>query len=260
MAQIRVEKDKNFSIVSNEILRDTSLSIKARFILVFCLSLSDSWEYNIKGLATVIGVGVDTISAGLKELESHGYLERKRVRDEKGRLKNVEYILREKPKREKPILENPILDKPILEKPTLINKDIINNQSKKEPKKKRVEKAPCEDIVSIYNETCVSLPSVGYITSGRITAINARWLEYKGDIETFRRLFEIAQASDFLTGRNERGWKASFDWLMNAKNMAKVLEGNYENRQQKQEEHDDLADFIERERGRKSEQHGCNSA
>ena len=236
MSKIRVNKGKNFSIVSNKVLRDTELSIKARFILVFCLSLSDTWEYSIKGLAKVIGAGTDAISSGLKELEARGYLERRTARDERGRMRSTEYILHENPINGTPKRENPCTDNPVTEKPPQINKDLNKNQinkyglkqetKKQEPKEGKV---PCEEIVALYNQICTSLPLVQNITSGRIAAMGARWAENRRNVGVFVQLFTMAQESAFLTGDNKRGWKANFDWLMKPSNMAKVLEGNYVN-------------------------------
>ena len=47
--------------------------------------------------------------------------------------------------------------------------------------------------------------------------------------EQIKEVFTRAEASDFLKGKNNRNWSANFDWLMNDANMAKVLDGNYEN-------------------------------
>ena len=65
------------------------------------------------------------------------------------------------------------------------------------------------------------------ISENRKKAIAARWKEYGQDLNAFRELFEKAEASPFLKGRNDRNWTADFNWLMNSGNMAKVLEGKY---------------------------------
>ena len=57
--------------------------------------------------------------------------------------------------------------------------------------------------------------------------------QYNG--EQFKRLFEIAESSDFLKGKNNRDWVANFDWLMKDSNFAKVLDGNYGEYSQKNE-------------------------
>ena len=132
MATIRVEKSKDFSIVSNAVLRDKRLSLRTRGLLVFCLSLSDTWEYSIKGLAAATGESEGKIGNCLKELEATGYLTRTRIRDKKGRMMSVDYTLWESPQAQKndtqpnenpnvdyPSLENPNVDYPSLENPNV---------------------------------------------------------------------------------------------------------------------------------------------
>lgn len=134
MAKITVSKSKNFSIVSNDILRDTNLSMKARFMLVYMLSLADTWEYSVAGLAKTIGCGKDAITSGIKELEEHGYLVRERVRDEKGRLKEMEYTIYEVPQTKNAEMETeseeeaPTEENPTWENTTQTNTKYINNK------------------------------------------------------------------------------------------------------------------------------------
>ena len=52
-------------------------------------------------------------------------------------------------------------------------------------------------------------------------------------MDDFKTLFEKAQASDFLKGKNGNDWAATFDWLIKDANMAKVLDGNYDNKPKK---------------------------
>ncbi|MCC8049575.1 MAG: hypothetical protein LIP10_02815 [Clostridiales bacterium] len=93
------------------------------------------------------------------------------------------------------------------------------------------EPVPFEEIVTLYHTTCTSYPRLRNISDGRKKAIRARWKEYSQNIDTFRELFEKAEASAFMKGRNSRNWTADFNWLMKADNMAKVLEGKYDDTQ-----------------------------
>ena len=88
---------------------------------------------------------------------------------------------------------------------------------------------PYKAIVSLYHGICVSYPKLRNVSDARKRAIAARWKEYGHDMDTFRELFEMAEASAFLKGRNPKNWTADFNWLMNSENMAKVLEGKYSN-------------------------------
>ena len=93
---------------------------------------------------------------------------------------------------------------------------------------------PYEKIKKLYNAICTSFSKVVTISPHRKKAIAARWKEYGGDLATFETMFTMAEASDFLKGKNDRNWTATFDWLLKADNMAKVLEGNYRNKGDKQ--------------------------
>lgn len=86
---------------------------------------------------------------------------------------------------------------------------------------------PYDSIKSIYNEICVSFPRCTSLSAARKKAIKAR-ITSGYTLEDFRVLFEKAEASSFLKGKNDRSWSATFDWLIKDTNMAKVLDGNYD--------------------------------
>lgn len=118
-----------------------------------------------------------------------------------------------------------------------IDKDIERDidkerEEEKEGDKKREkkEKINYQQIADMYNNTCVSFPSLVSLSESRKKAIKARLNIYT--IEDFDRLFLKAEASDFLKGKNDRNWSATFDWLIKDSNMAKVLDGNYDNKDQ----------------------------
>jgi hypothetical protein len=86
----------------------------------------------------------------------------------------------------------------------------------------------CKQVAALFNQICVSYPSVQSLSEARKKAIKARFKTYT--LEDFEILFEKAEASDFLKGGNGRNWSANFDWLIRDSNMAKVLDGNYDNK------------------------------
>jgi hypothetical protein len=86
---------------------------------------------------------------------------------------------------------------------------------------------PYEKIRELFNTTCPSFEKVLGINGKRKIAVAARWKEHP-DLDFFKEYFERVEASDFLKGKNDRKWKATFDWLMNAANMDKVREGKYD--------------------------------
>ena len=72
------------------------------------------------------------------------------------------------------------------------------------------------------------MSKVKSLSNARKKAIKARLNSY--NIDAFEELFKKAEKSDFLKGKNDRNWTATFDWLIKDSNMAKVLDGNYDNR------------------------------
>ena len=129
MAVFRIEKTRDYTVMSNHHLRNTNLSLKAKGLLSLMLSLPENWDYTTKGLARICKDGVDSICAGVRELEEQGYVIRERVRNPNGQLGAIEYTIleqprpleREKPERENPIQVKPMLDAPIQENPTQLN-------------------------------------------------------------------------------------------------------------------------------------------
>lgn len=84
-----------------------------------------------------------------------------------------------------------------------------------------------QEIVDIYNRTCISLTKVIKLSESRKKAIHARLLKYS--VAEVTKAFEMAQASDFMKGSNKTNWKADFDWIMNDSNLIKIIEGKYSN-------------------------------
>lgn len=114
MSTIRVEKETNFSVLSNVPIRDGRLSWKARGLLLFMLSLPEDWDYSVKGLEKFGPDRRDAIRAALLELEKCGYLSRNQKRGERGKFSKVDYVVVENP-------ASPISDFPKSEKPTQLN-------------------------------------------------------------------------------------------------------------------------------------------
>ena len=96
------------------------------------------------------------------------------------------------------------------------------------------ERINYQEIVDLYNNTCVSFPRVVSISENRKKVIRARLKAYC--VEDLKKVFEIAEQSDFLKGKNDRNWTATFDWMLKDSNLTKILEGNYNNRAGKQQQ------------------------
>lgn len=108
-----------------------------------------------------------------------------------------------------------------------IGKDRIDKDRIGEDREDK-ERIQYQQIADMYNDTCVSFPRLTTLSEARKKAIKARLKVYS--IEDFKRLFEKAEASSFLKGANDRNWSATFDWMLKDSNMAKILDGNYDNK------------------------------
>lgn len=111
-------------------------------------------------------------------------------------------------------------------------------------------------VQALYNELCPSLAKCTAMSEARKKAIKARFTSGY-TMDDFQRLFEKTEASSFMKGRNSRNWRASFDWLIKDANMAKVLDGNYDDhnygqgqQQQPQTTGNVFLDMIREEEGR----------
>ena len=117
MAVFRVEKNSNYTVMSNYHLRDTRLSLKAVGLLSKMLSLPEKWNYSVEGLVKICREKSDCIMNTIRELERAGYIERNQRRDENGCYGPIEYIIYEEPREAEMAEESPNQDKPMLEEP-----------------------------------------------------------------------------------------------------------------------------------------------
>lgn len=163
---IRVQRSIGYTVLPNGILRDTGLSLKTKGLFAIILSLPETWDYSVAGLATVAGCGRDAIRSALGEMESAGYLTRTRAHGAGGKFVGIVYTIRdqaeplsenptmaeEAPLSGKPTTVEPTLEKPSSENPTQLNKDLSNKDlinphsppmgDKPQRKKRRTKSVP----------------------------------------------------------------------------------------------------------------------
>ena len=121
MPVIRAAKDKDFTVMSIHHLRDTRLSLKAIGLFSIILSLPPEWKFSVVGLAAITKDGITSVRGALNELEQNGYLTRKRIRTQDGRLEGSKYTFFELPEAASPDTEKPEQEKPDPEAPALGN-------------------------------------------------------------------------------------------------------------------------------------------
>ena len=138
MAVFRIERTRDYTVMSNHHLRNGKLSLKAKGLLSMMLSLPEDWNYTTRGLAAICKEGVYAIGGALRELEAAGYIVRHQLRDKQGRISDTEYVIYEQPQPKNPDTPqpdtaspdtgNPDMEKPDTEKPAELNIEKSNTQ------------------------------------------------------------------------------------------------------------------------------------
>ncbi len=125
MSVIRITKQKNFSIISNIPLNDSTLSFKAKGIWAYLMSKPDDWYVRIKHLATASLDRRDAVYSGIGELVKSGYMERVQLRDDTGKMSGVEYHVHEEPRVSTPQTDYPETGYPDTDNPPILKTDSI---------------------------------------------------------------------------------------------------------------------------------------
>lgn len=150
MSVIRVNKTKDYTVMSNYHFRDKRLSLKAKGLLSEMLSLPNNWDYTVMGLVSLNKESKSAIQSTLKELEDCGYLIRTRTQDQKGQFDYI-YDIYENPVTEKPQTENQVTDNPCTENQPQYNTNIINTNNKVS-KDKISNKEIDQEFAELWNE------------------------------------------------------------------------------------------------------------
>ena len=107
---------------------------------------------------------------------------------------------------------------------TSLNNTSLNNKESIREK----DSVDYQGVIDVYNETCVSLPSVQKLTDKRKRALKS--ITKKFSVENLKTVFKKAEESSFLNGSSDKWSGATFDWLIKEDNIVKVLEGNYDDK------------------------------
>lgn len=148
MSIIRIQKNSNYSVISNVHLQDESLSWKAKGILSYLLSKPDDWQIYVAHLKNQSTDGRDATASGVRELIEAGYITRDYSRNEAGQITGRDYVVHEtalenKPT-EKPVNkdDNPKTENPSTVAPTLENPELLNTDSTKYGLKENTDDVP----------------------------------------------------------------------------------------------------------------------
>ena len=208
MAVFRVQKTKDYTVMSNAHLREKGMSIKAKGLLSIMLSLPDEWDYSIKGLCELSKDGYESIMNALQEIEKFGYLKRTRATDERGKFAGFDYEIFETPQSGFPITEKPCTEKPCTGNPEQLNTN-KQNTNKQNTGKEKTTTTTTESACAREEESEVIPPA--------FSAIYAHFRD-RG-IEDARN-----EAEKFEAYNARRGWDCLPDWKPTADLWAARIE------------------------------------
>lgn len=142
MAIFRVHKDNNFTVISNDLIRDKRLSLKARGLMILMLSLPDDWDFSVAGLASINQESEKTIKTMLAELKEFGYLVVTKKMPNETDSKKIEYIydLFEIPENENQGTQNQHVDEQPIENSRQLNKEEQRKEEQSTSKEKSIKK------------------------------------------------------------------------------------------------------------------------
>ena len=190
MAQFKLRCEKDFMAIHNNIFKDKTISLKAKGLLAFMMSVPPDWDYSLAGLAACNKDGLVSVRSALQELEDNFYVKLTKVRNEKGQIVDMQYDVSDEPVfgnriEEKPFLENPKADNPKTEKPlsenhTQLNTNTLNTKELntkviKDIVQEQEEPIPYAEIITYFNEVA----GTHYLLRGKEIKkfIKARWNE-----------------------------------------------------------------------------------
>lgn len=206
--------------------------------------MNDKIPYTDKMLATIFRMNESTVKLALNAFEQFKMIEivegiitipnwnKHQTLDAYERKKERDRLYQEERRAKQRALIEKSSDKSSERTPDVAVSDIDKEEDKDKERDIRGNRVDYQQIADMYNATCVSFPRLTRLSEKRKRAIKARLRKYS--IDDIKKVFELAEESDFLKGENNRNWSATFDWMMNDANMAKILDGNYKNKDAKQ--------------------------
>ena len=189
---LRKKNNNDYFIANREILKNKSISLKSKGLLMLMLSLPDNWDFNINGLKQMNRDGIESLRTAIKELKLYGYLEIKKI-DNQGKI-DYEWVVSE--------MSTPYMGKPYTEKPYTENPTLLINNNKlitiKETIKEKFSQNEINDIINYLNE------KTGFNynpkTNNTITLLNARRKE-GATIEDCKKVIDN-KCNDWLNDSN----------------------------------------------------------
>ena len=177
-----------FGIVPNELLNNKAVSMKSKGLFAFMQSKPEGWNFSVEKLSFLCKESKLSISKGLQELESTGFLAREKHQTANGFT--VDYLLFFEPINENPIYQKPIIGKPTIGKPIIGNPIVrkpTNNSNKDISNKELIKKEEREGSLAFFE---INFPS----------DYERLMMQYKSKIKDFVKFSEMFEATVLQEG------------------------------------------------------------
>ena len=237
MSTFRINKNKNFTVISNIHLKEKKMSLKAKGLLTVMLSLPPDWDYSLSGLVSICKENEFAVKTTLKELKIFGYLRIDMIKPNESETKRIEYVYN--------IYEYPLPE----DKRQKVNKQQVKNQPTdyQSTEKQQVDKqgqlktntlstkelnTKLLNTYSLFMEKWNELAKecelslIKSFTENRKKKLSELLEKYTQE-EILETMFKIKNIN-FLLGRTDKSnWKISFDDFLNEEKFIKIMEGAY---------------------------------
>ena len=246
-----VNKLSNYQVIPRELIFDNTLSDRARFVYCYMASKPTDWDFLMNPMSKEIGYSVETLRKYINELVENGWLVKGEQKNE-GVFGAVTYTLnesktqnKEKTDDEQNEEEEETLDDTknsdtekirYGEIPTQHNIDITHSRDDRNGNKERKDKSfskkeriDYDAIVKCWNETNTLLPNVKMLNNKRKEQIRTLLASNNATVDDLMKAINIISMSSFCQGKNDRNWRASFDWLIKDTKscFSRLFEGAY---------------------------------
>lgn len=225
-------KKGGFGLTYQEVYLMDNLTIEAKAIYGMLCSYAGAGATaypSVDFMCRKLHISRDRFYKHMNLLVGAGIVEKTTYKTERGTFaSNVYTLIPNLQNTKKPYTENLDTDNAITENLDAENMTTNNNSLNNNSINNNRGNIDYQQIADMYNETCVSFHRLTKLSDSRKKAIRARLKQYS--VDDFRRMFEMAESSDFLKGKNDKNWSATFDWMIKDANMAKILDGNYQDK------------------------------
>ena len=216
--KIKIAFDTNFTQIPNSILRDDRLSIEARGLISFMISMDDDWQFYRADIMKRCKIGKAKYTRIVGELKQFNYLLIKPRRDG-NLLSGYEWIITDG----SGVPETSPPEKQVSRKPDHIRTTTNKNNKVKEG----IYRDECAHVMDMYNSMAnrLNLSRCMKLTDKRRKAIISRIEEYS--LNDCLLIMHKVEASPFLTGKSS-DWRADIDFIYSKGGFLKIMEGKYD--------------------------------